>query len=275
MRGGSFTERVVAELAPHVPPLPHCRAALLQGMSLAAAAPGDGIATTRAVALRCAVAVLHADGRAGHGGRDRRPRHLVHRLALPADGPRPSDAPCCRRSRLRGAFVAAGSVSRPEEAPHVELRARDADAAAMLAADLAAFEVPATVRERGRGAVVTVRSAEGVGAFLSCIGASAGRLAFEDGRVVRDVRGAVNRTLNAETANLRRLVDAAVAQLGALERLRADPVRWEALPAGVKEAALLRERSPDASLAALAAAAGISRPAMAGRLHRLVAAAGD
>lgn len=275
MRGGSFTERVVAELAPHVPPLPHCRAALLEGMALATSAPDGGIATTRAVALRCAVAVLHTDGRAGHADRERHARHLLHRLAVPADRASPSEAPCCRRSRLRGAFIAAGSVVRPADAPHVELRARDDDAVAVLLADLAAFEIAAAPRRRKGHAVVTIRSAESVGAFLSCIGASSGRLAFEDGRVVREVRGAVNRTLNAETANLRRLVDAAVGQLSALERLRAEPERWAALPAAVKEAALLRERHQDASLDTLAAAAGISRPAMANRLHRLVAAADD
>ena len=34
-RGASFTERIVAELAPHVPPLACCRAALIEGMALA------------------------------------------------------------------------------------------------------------------------------------------------------------------------------------------------------------------------------------------------
>ncbi|MHB8719035.1 MAG: DNA-binding protein WhiA [Candidatus Dormibacteria bacterium] len=271
MRGWSFTDRVVAELAPHVPPLGHCRAALLEGMTLAAA--GDGVTTTRAVAIRCAVAALHADGRPGRSALQRRPRHVFHHLDLGPGGPAPMPASCCSRSRLRGALLAGGSVNRPEGAASVELRARDAAAADLLLADLAVFEIPARARRRRGHTVVAVRSVEAVGAFLSCIGASAGRLAFEEGRVLREVRGSVNRTLNAETANLRRVVDAAVAQLGASERLRADPARWEALPPAVKEAALLRERRPDSSLANLAATAGISRAAMAGRLHRLVAAA--
>ncbi len=67
--------------------------------------------------------------------------------------------------------------------------------------------------------MVTVRTAAAVGAALSSIGAQGGRLAFEQGRVVRDVRAGVNRSLNAETANLRRTVDAAVRQLDAVERL--------------------------------------------------------
>jgi hypothetical protein len=121
--------------------------------------------------------------------------------------------------------------------------------------------------------VVTVRSAAAVGSALSSMGAQGGRLAFEQGRVVRDVRAGVNRTLNAETANLRRTVDAAVRQLDAMRRLTADGARWEALPPAVRAAGLLRRAHPDATLMHLAEQAGISRPAMAGRLHRLIDAA--
>ena len=87
VRGGSFTDTVVAELAPHIPPLPHCRAALLEGMSLTGdpgAAP-DMVETPRAVAARCAVALLHADGR----GRPRRPG------AARPGGPLPGRRPAC------------------------------------------------------------------------------------------------------------------------------------------------------------------------------------
>ncbi len=275
MRGGSFTESVVAELAPHLPQLPHCRAALLEGMGLTgdpAVSPG-AVETPRAVAARCAVAVLHADGRGGHAVRVRAARRSHYRVDVPAGGPAVSLNTCCRRSRLRGAFLALGSVNRPDRPPHLEIPVRDGAAAALLLEDLAALEVPAAVRMRRRRPVVTVRSAAAVGAALSSIGAQGGRLTFEQGRVVRDVRAGVNRTLNAETANLRRTVDAAVRQLDAVERLGADPERWDALPPAVRAAGQLRRAHPDATLAALAERAAISRPAMAGRLHRLVEAA--
>jgi DNA-binding protein WhiA len=122
---------------------------------------------------------------------------------------------------------------------------------------------------------VTVRSGPAVGAALSSIGAQAGRLAFEAGRVIREVRSGVNRRLNAETANLRRTATAGVRQIESIATLEADPERWQALPPAVREAAALRARHPDDDLAQLAERAGCSRPAMAGRLHRLVAAAGE
>jgi hypothetical protein len=275
VRGGSFTESVVAELAPHLPPLAHCRAALLEGMGLTgdpALVPG-AVETPRAVAARCAVAVLHADGRGGHAVRVRTQRRTRYRVDVPGDGPTPTGNNCCRRSRLRGAFLALGSVNRPDRPPHLEIPVRDRGAALRLLADLSALEVPATVRMRRSRPVVTVRTASAVGAALSSIGAQGGRLAFEQGRVVRDVRAGVNRSLNAETANLRRTVDAAVRQLDAIEDLRADPARWDGLPPALRAAGDLRRAHPDAALGSLADHAGISRPAMAGRLHRLVEAA--
>ena len=275
MRGGSFTDTVVAELAPHIPPLPHCRAALLEGMSLTGdpgAAP-DMVETPRAVAARCAVALLHADGRGGHATRARAARRIRYSVDVPPGGPAVTSGKCCRRSRLRGAFLALGSVNRPDRSPHLEIPVRDRAAAAVLMEDLEVLEVAASVRMRRTRPVVTVRSAEAVGAALSSIGAQGGRLAFEEGRVVRDVRAGVNRTLNAETANLRRTVDAAVRQLDAVERLAADPGRWDALPPAVRAAGLLRRTHPDAPLGDVAEQAGISRPAMAGRLQRLVEAA--
>jgi DNA-binding protein WhiA len=123
--------------------------------------------------------------------------------------------------------------------------------------------------------VVTVRSGPAVGTALSSIGAQAGRLTFEAGRVIREVRSGVNRRLNAETANLRRTAAAGVLQLESIAVLEADIARWEALPPALREAATLRARHPDDDLARLAERAGCSRPAMAGRLHRLVAAAGE
>ena len=316
LRGGSFTERIVAELAPHVPPLPCCRAALIEGMALA----GDGEApvTTRLVAARAALAALHADSVPASVERlatARRHRYRVSirppveagtvaqepptpgvgdataaareiRDAGPSTGgaaarpatpvrPVPSTNLCCARSRLRGAFLACGSLSRGDGPPQLELLVGSEGAATRVLEDLGRLGIAATsLRRRGRP-VVAVRSAPGVATLLSSIGAHLGRLEFEAGRVVGEVRSGVNRRLNAETANLRRTVSAALSQLEAIERLERDRSRWEALPPALREAAVLRRRRPRDTLDGLAAAAGCSRPAMAGRLHRLVALGGD
>ena len=275
MRGASFTERIVAELAPHVPPLGCCRAALIEGMALA----GDGGSpvTTRLVAARAALAVLHADAIPASVERLATARRHRYRVTVRGAGPpslTPSANLCCSRSRLRGVFLACGSLSRGDGPPQLELLVGSEAAAARVVADLERLDIPSsTLRRRGRP-VVAVRSAAGVATLLSSIGAHLGRLEFESGRVVREVRSGVNRRLNAETANLRRTVSAAVSQLEAIDRLERDRSRWERLPPALREAAVLRRRRPQDSLEALAEAAGCSRPAMAGRLHRLVAIGG-
>ncbi|MGA8634651.1 MAG: DNA-binding protein WhiA [Candidatus Dormiibacterota bacterium] len=274
--GLSFTQRVVAELAPYTPLLPCCRRSLVEGLALVTTTPG-AIATTRPVAVRAAMQALHADGIPAHVSRvtaARRTQYLVVGVDAPTLQP-PSERSCCRRSRLRGAFLGAGRLVRPDGEPYLEIGCTGEMGAVQLVDDFDVLGVPARSRRRRGRWVVTVRSGAGVGAALSSIGAQAGRLAFESGRVIREVRSGVNRRLNAETANLRRTAAAGVRQLESIAALEADSVRWEALPPALREAAELRSLHPDDDLAQLAELAGCSRPAMAGRLHRLVAAAGE
>jgi DNA-binding protein WhiA len=272
----SFTQRVAAELAPHTPLLPCCRRALVEGLALVSTNP-DSIATTRMVAVRAAMQALHADGIPAHVSRvvaARRTQYVVVGVD-PAGLLASSERSCCRRSRLRGAFLGAGRLVRPDGEPYLEIGCADDGGAEQLVEDFATLGVAARARRRRGRWVVTVRSGPAVGAALSSIGAQAGRLTYEAGRVIREVRSGVNRRLNAETANLHRTAAAGVRQLESIAALEADLERWQGLPPALREAAELRTRHPDDDLAQLAQRAGCSRPAMAGRLHRLVAAAGE
>ena len=272
----SFTQRVVAELAPYTPLLPCCRRSLVEGLALVTAVPGS-IATTRPVAVRAAMQALHADGIAAHVSRvlaARRTQYVVvgvDPLTLRA----PSERSCCRRTRLRGAFLGAGRLVRADGEPYLEIGCADELGASRLVSDFMHLGVSSRMRRRRGRWVVTVRSGPAVGDALSSIGAQSGRLTFEAGRVIREVRSGVNRRLNAETANLRRTAAAGVRHLESIAVLEADERRWQSLPPALREAAELRSGHPDDDLAQLAERAGCSRPAMAGRLHRLVAAAGE
>ncbi|HUZ69968.1 MAG TPA: DNA-binding protein WhiA [Candidatus Saccharimonadales bacterium] len=272
----SFTQRVVAELAPHTPLLPCCRLSLVEGLALVTTTP-EAIATTRPVAVRAAMQALHAEHFPAHVSRVGAARRTQYVLVGvdPAVVHVRSARVCCARSRLRGAFLGAGRLVRPDGEPYLEIGCAAEDGARQLTIDFTSLGVGARVRRRRGRWVVTVRSGAAVGAALSSIGAQAGRLAFESGRVIREVRSGVNRRLNAETANLRRTAAAGVRQMESIAVLEADPARWLALPPALREAAALRARHPDDDLGQLAERAGCSRPAMAGRLQRLVAAAGE
>lgn len=272
----SFTQRVAAELAPHTPLLPCCRRALVQGLALVTARPGE-ICTTRRVAVRAAMQALHADGIPAHVTRVGAPRRTQYLLIGfdAGDLEEVSSRTCCTRTRLRGAFLGAGRLVRPDGEPYLEIGCAEERGAVQLSGDFRTLGIGARTRLRRGRWLVAVRSGPAVGAALSSIGAQAGRLTFESGRVIREVRSGVNRRLNAETANLRRTAAAGVRQLESISILEADPGRWQALPPALREAAALRARHPDDDLGQLAARAGCSRPAMAGRLHRLIAAADE
>jgi DNA-binding protein WhiA len=261
MRDGSFTAEVVAEVAPHVPPAEHCRIAFLFGA---------GRRTSRLVTARAALSAYHADGLPAHVETRRIARGAVHVITV--DDQRPVDLQrlCCKRAFLRGAFMSRGSLRRLDAPPHLEIPMADEGFAAELVQACADLEIPSSRSIRRGRRLLLIRSASGVAMFLSSIGAHKGRLEFEEARVVREVRGGVNRNLNSETANLRRTVVTGLEQVERIEKIKQSPL-WRRLPGALREAAELRAAAPSDPLSVLARRAGCSRSAMAGRLRRLLA----
>jgi cell division protein WhiA len=179
----------------------------------------------------------------------------------------------------RGAFLGRGSVTAPTRAPHLEVGTPDERAARDLAALLARLGLPAAtgVRAGAREQTwrVVVKGGEAIGRTLATLGARDAYLAWEDGRIRREVRGEAVRLANADQANLRRSVAAAMAQLAAVERAVTE-VGWERLPEDLAAVATLRLAHPDATLAELGALLDPprSKGAVLARLRRL-AALGD
>lgn len=206
----------------------------------------------------------------GPGPREVPLARLVHRLGGPIDHP-PFDwdgAPeHCRIAWLRGRFLARGSLSLASGRTHLEFVVDAADGQE-LARRLAAIDLPAAARiRRGRG-VVTWKSADRVTRFLQRIGAGATLLELESRQVSRELRGDLNRVLNAEAANLQRAVLAAERQLAAIEMLTADG-RLAEQPRPVRLVAEARRTIPEATLTELATAAGVHRSTAQRALERL------
>jgi hypothetical protein len=99
---------------------------------------------------------------------------------------------------------------------------------------------------------VVVKGGEAIGRALLVMGAQTAYLAWEDGRIRREVRREAVRLANADHANLRRSVAAAMAQVAAVEQAVAR-LGWDGLPGDLAEIAALRLAHPDASLAELGA----------------------
>lgn len=267
---------VKGELARIHPARACCRRAELTGLLHA----GDGrtLRTLDHATARTAVHLATALGMrvepprpAVERGTDHARHHLI--VELPREPGRDwswASAPACdRRSFLRGLLLGAGSISFSASGPHVEIVLRGPAAAADLRERLAEVGVVASVAVRRGRHVVYLKGQEEIAALLRLVGANRGVLELETHRVERDVRARLNRLLNAEEANLERTVRAADRQLAAIAALEADG-RLPALGTGLREAAAMRRRMPEADLDTLSTALGVSRSAANHRLRRLV-----
>jgi DNA-binding protein WhiA len=177
---------------------------------------------------------------------------------------------CCAVSYLRGAFLGGGFVADPHGDFHFELTAEAPEMADDLVTLMARFEMEARVTKRRGLYAVYLKGAEPIVTFLALVGAHRALLRAEDVRVMKSVRNRVNRLVNAETANLVKSTDAAIAQLEGIRQL-AESRGLDGLPPALRELAYLRLEHPDASLRELGEYADppLSKSAVYHRIRRL------
>lgn len=176
---------------------------------------------------------------------------------------------CCRRAYLRGAFLAAGSVTDPETGSyHLEIDGLDNAQASLIIDLLAAFDLKAKSVSRRETKTVYLKGAEQLSDFMNIVGAHRSLLQLESLRVTRDMRNLTNRRLNCDRANINKTVEAAMRQTADIQ-LIIEKVGFETLPASLREAAELRLDNPESSLVELAELSGLGRSALNHRLRRL------
>ncbi len=158
----------------------------------------------------------------------------------------PKDAGC-KRAFLRGAFLAAGSVSDPEKFYHLEFVCQNGDTAELIRALCTDFGETAGVVTRKRARVVYIKGSDEIVELLGVMEAPASLMEFENIRIVKDMRNSVNRKVNCETANISKTVGAAVRQLRDIEYIR-DTEGLDSLPKNLMEIAEIRLRYPEMPL---------------------------
>lgn len=272
---------LIAELSRHIPLLPCCRMSFVLGAQQTSlnehGIVGDGVgtdeasgvmviaSTPRRAAGRALVAALHADGYVAHLVPSPRAGHPLY--LVEGDSPPSYDrCPGCDGAQVGGAVLARGIVSIRKE-HSVAVHTITADNASSLASLLEAHDIAASVGAWRSGWRVQIRSLDAVGDVLAFIHAFRTRVVFEEGRVMRSVRGDVNRTTNAETANLRRTVAAGMRQVEMCLRVEEDRATWERMNTALHVAVRLRKAHPDESLGALAELAGCGKATFAGRMR--------
>jgi DNA-binding protein WhiA len=273
----SFTDQVKAELANVQPARPCCQHAELQAMVEALVARPDGPGTQlrvprNAVARKVVLLARTTGGTVDEvlkGATERRP---TYRLRVRLAASRASADSCCARATLRGAFLARGVIGNPADAYHLEI-ALPVGAEAMVMTAATRAGIPLKQGSRRQRTILYLKGAEPISRLLGLLGANRAVMRLENDRIFRDMRSQANRRVNSETANLDKRLRAALQQVATIRRLRARDGGLSTLPAALRDVAELRLAHPQAGLLELAAAANLSKSAVANRLRRLMARA--
>lgn len=154
---------------------------------------------------------------------------------------------CCRKAFLRGAFLASGSLNAPDKAYHFEIVCRTEREAAEVAEVMTAMGLDARTIQRKRDHVVYLKEGEQIVTALGAMGAAISLLNVESVRVLREMRGSVNRRVNCETANLRKTVESAVRQTEDIKYIT-DSVGLGYLDPPLRKMAEIRMKYPDMPL---------------------------
>ena len=179
---------------------------------------------------------------------------------------------CCKASFLRCAFLSGGSVTDPVKGYHLELATTHHSVAKesyLIIQETLGF-LP-KLASRSGGQVVYLKHSEQIADFLTFLGASVASMGIIEARLEHELNNQVNRRCNCDDANITKVVEASQEHLNAIRILR-ERGQFDTLPEKLKQAALVREDNPEASLSELAGLIEpkISKPAMNHRLKRLV-----
>lgn len=176
---------------------------------------------------------------------------------------------CCKRAFLRGAFLGGGSISRPSSDYHLEMVTGNEDFARSIIKIMHTFSLKAKLTDRKNDFIVYLKDGESITKFLSVIGAHKAMMDFENVRILKEMRNNVNRVVNCETANLNKVVKAAVRQINCIKYID-ENLGLSQLPQPLQDTARLRLEYPDASLNELVEySGGIGKSGLNHRLKKL------
>lgn len=154
---------------------------------------------------------------------------------------------CCKRAFIRGAFLAAGSVSDPSKFYHFEVVCAHEEAANQLKDMLLFFHLDAKVIARKKNFVVYLKEGSHITDCLNVMGAYVSQMNLYNVMILKGISNDVNRKVNCETANLNKTIEAAVKQIRDIEYIR-DTIGLEALNDGLRQTAYLRLENADMNL---------------------------
>ncbi|MDX9692098.1 MAG: DNA-binding protein WhiA [Acholeplasmataceae bacterium] len=180
-----------------------------------------------------------------------------------------------KRAYLRAAFLSSGSVNHPKTANyHLEIFSRDKNQVIFMQSLMNFFDLNAKITTRRNGLIVYLKDAEGISGFLQVTGAQNSVFQFEDLRIKRDFNNSINRIMNCEIANEKKIFVAATEQLKDIELIEAF-IPEHYIDEKMKKVMHIRKDNPESSLQELTTIyeetyeETISKSGMNHRLHKI------
>ncbi len=154
---------------------------------------------------------------------------------------------CCKRSFLRGAYLATGSIAHPDNSYHLEILSEYKSKGKDLVEIMQYFGLAPGLMDKKNGYIVYIKGSDEISKFLSVIGAHKALLDFENVRVMKGMRNKINRLVNCETANLQKTVVASLRQIENIDVIDKN-IGISNLPPELKEIAMKRVNYPEKNL---------------------------
>ena len=169
-----------------------------------------------------------------------------------------------------GVFLSCGSVNDPEKEYHLEFSVPCESLASVLVSLLGDIGVTARTTQRRGQTVVYIKGSESIEDTLTFIGAQQCTLELMNVKIYKDVRNKANRIANCDSANIDKVVAAAMKQQEDI-RLIAGTIGLDSLSDELREVAELRLENSGMSLSEIGASLSdpISRSGVNHRFKKL------
>ena len=154
---------------------------------------------------------------------------------------------CCKRAYLRGAFMAGGSIGNPEKSYQMEIATLSESEAIRLSAILEKMSLSCGIVEHRDRYVVYIKDGDTISDMLGLMGASKSLMEFENIRILKDIRNGVNREVNCDTANMKKIARSSAKQIDDINYIISKN-GIDFLPENLREIAVARIEYPYYSL---------------------------
>lgn len=155
-----------------------------------------------------------------------------------------------QRAFIRGAFLAAGSVTDPEKSYHLEFAVSRRNLCmdiCRIIREIQDCDITVKMLARSGAYIAYIKDSEQITDLLTYMGAVVAAMNVMGTKALKEVRNSANRRANSEIANLQKTASASARQIRAIRKLQKDG-RYNLLPEELKTVAQLRYDYPELTL---------------------------